>query len=244
MNSGYYAACSGLRARIDNLDLVAHNLANVNTVGFRGQQTTFQSWLATSRAGELGDLNRAINNYGVLGGSRTELVAGSMERTGNLLDLAIEGKAFFAVQTAQGVLYTRNGNFRISPGGQLVTGEGDPVLGEQGPISLPGGDVAISADGTMSSAGAVAGKVRLVEFTGNATLVPVAGSYYELKSGSAQVSKESYVRQGMLEGSNVNAVAATVSLIALQRHAEMLQRALSVFHGDLNRIAANDLPRI
>jgi len=244
MNSGYYAACAGFRARLENLDLAAHNLANVNTTGYRGQQPTFESILAASGSMPVNELNRAINNFGVLSGSRTDLLSGSMERTGNPLDLAIEGNAFFAVQTPRGVLYTRNGNFRVSGTGQLVTGEGDPVLGEQGPISLPGGEVSISADGTLSSSGAVAGKLRLVDFPSATALTAAGGSYYQAVDGKSQVAKGSYVRQGMLEGSNVNAVAAAVGLIALQRHAEMLQRALSAFNSDFNRIAANDLPRI
>src|SRR5689334_17293574 len=152
VDSGYYAACSGLRARIQNLDLVAHNLANIDTPGYRAQQPTFESLLAAADSANLTDLNRAINNFGVLGASRTDLAAGSMERTGNALDVAIEGKAFFAVQTARGVLYTRNGNFQISTAGQLVTKEGDPVLGEQGPLLIPAGEVSISADGTLSVA--------------------------------------------------------------------------------------------
>jgi len=244
VDSGYYAACSGLRARIKNLDLVAHNLANVNTTGYRAQQPTFESILAAADSANLTDLNRAINNFGVLGASRTDLAAGSMERTGNALDVAIEGKAFFAVQTARGVLYTRNGNFQISTAGQLVTKEGDPVLGEQGPLLIPAGEVSISADGTLSVAGAVAGKIRLTEFGPGAHLVASGDSCYLLQEGVPRGATGSYIRQGMLEASNVNPVSATVSLIEIQRNAEMLQRALSAFHSDLNRIAANDLPRL
>jgi flagellar basal-body rod protein FlgF len=167
---------------------------------------------------------------------------GNLEHTGNQLDLGIEGKAFFTVQTRSGVVYTRNGAFRTSLSGQLMTSEGDLVLGEQGPITLPGGVVSISPDGTISVAGAVAGKLRLIEFSSEARPRPVGNSYYSAEA--VRPATRSYVREGMLEASNVNAVNATVSLIALQRHAEMLQRALSTFHNDFNRIAAAELPRI
>ena len=242
MDSGYYAACAGLRARLESLELIAHNLANLNTTGYRGQQPTFRSLLAGHPA--LSEINRAVNNFGVMDGSRTDLLSGSMERTGNPLDLAIEGQAFFAVQTRAGVLYTRNGNFQVSASGQLVSAQGDPVLGQQGPIAVPGGPISVGPDGTLSAGGAVAGKLRLMEFSPGTSLTAAGTSYYFAPDGAARASSTSYVRQGMLEASNVNAVSATVDLIVLQRHAEMLQRAMSSFHNDFNRIAAGDLPRV
>lgn len=243
MDSGFYAACTGLRARVESLDLVAHNLANLNTTGYRGQQPTFRSLLALAADVAAPELNRAINNFGVLQSSRTDLSPGNLERTGNQLDLAVEGRAFFAVQTSVGILYTRNGNFQVSHKGQLVTAQQDLVLGEQGPIQVPGGTVSVGPDGTISVSGAVAGKLRLAEFNDPASLKPVGDSYYA-SEGTTRIAKNSYVRQGLLETSNVNPVTATVSLIALQRHAEMLQRALSTFHTEFNRIAAADLPRV
>ncbi len=244
MNSGLYAACAGLRARVQHLDLVGHNLANVNTTGFRGQQPTFSSLLVLRTGAPRSELNVALNDFGVIEDSRVDLLSGNLERTGNQLDLAIEGKAFFVVQTLAGVLYTRNGSFRTSPTGQLTTSEGDAVLGEQGPITVPGGVVSISPDGTLSVGGAVAGKLKLVEFSPSAQLKAVGTSYYSSLEPMTKSTTRSYVRQGMLESSNVNAVSAAVSLIALQRHAEMLQRSLSSFHNEFNRIAAQDLPRI
>jgi flagellar basal-body rod protein FlgF len=242
VDSGLYAACAGLKARVQHLDLVGNNLANVNTTGYRSQQPTFSSLLAMRSGAIPTELNLAVNDFGVLQGSRIDLMPGNLEHTGNQLDLGIEGKAFFTVQTRSGVVYTRNGAFRTSPSGQLMTSEGDLVLGEQGPITLPGGVVSISPDGTISVAGAVAGKLRLIEFSSEAQPRPVGNSYYSAEA--VRPATRSYVREGMLEASNVNAVNATVSLIALQRHAEMLQRALSTFHNDFNRIAAAELPRI
>jgi flagellar basal-body rod protein FlgF len=244
VNSGLYAACAGLRARVQHLDLVGNNLANVNTTGYRAQQPTFSSLLALRTGAPQSQLNTAINDFSVMQDSRVDLLSGNLERTGNQLDLAIEGNAFFSVQTRGGVLYTRNGGFRTSPTGQLVTSEGDPVLGEQGPITIPSGVVSISPDGTLSVGGAVAGKVKLVEFMPGAQFKAAGTSYYSAEASATRPPTRSYVRQGMLEASNVNAVNATVSLIALQRHAEMLQRALSSFHNEFNRIAAQDLPRI
>ena len=143
------------------------------------------------------------------------------------------------------VFYTRTGNFRVSAAGQLVTSEGDPVLGEQGPISVPSGQVAIGADGTLSVDGAVAGKLRLAGFAPNASLTAVGHSYYSAgKAAAIAPDPGTTVRQGMLESSNVNAVAASISLISAQRQAEMLQRALSTFYSEFNHIAATDVPRV
>jgi flagellar basal-body rod protein FlgF len=244
VDSGYYAACAGLRAQTEALDLVANNLANTNTSGYRGQEPTFRSLLVSMRAASTHPFNQAINNFNVLGGSRLDLNPGNLQATGNPLDLAVEGIGFFAVQTPGGTMYTRDGSFQVSVRGQLVTAQGDLVLGEQGPITMPGGEVAISSDGTLSVRGAVAGKLQLVEFSQPGALVPAGSSYYAAPEGGARPAATAAVRQGMLEASNVNPLGAAVNLIAVQRHAEMLQRALSLFHSDFNRIAASDLPRV
>jgi flagellar basal-body rod protein FlgF len=244
VNSGYYAACAGLSARMKSLDLVANNLANLNTTGYRAEDATFQSLLAGTEQIQANPLNRAVNDYGVLSGSRVDLTQGNLESTGNPLDLGLEGTGFFIVQGANGTRYTRNGNFQVSAKGQLVTSQGDLVLGEQGPVAVPSGTVTISADGTLSVDGAVAGKLRLADFASGSDLIAAGNSYYEAPRGVAPRKSDASMRQGMLESSNVAAVPATVALIAVQRHAEMMQRALNTFYSDFNRIAATELPRV
>src|SRR5262249_42861246 len=141
-------------------------LANVNTAGYRSQQAAFQTQLALARTGVPNVLNLAINNFGVLEGTHLDLGPGNIETTGNPLDVAIEGRGFFSVQTPHGVRYTRNGGFHIARNGELTTTEGNAVLGENNqPIQVPAGAVAISSDGTLSAKGAVAGRIRLIEFS-------------------------------------------------------------------------------
>jgi flagellar basal-body rod protein FlgF/flagellar basal-body rod protein FlgG len=221
---------------------VANDLANLNTSGYRGQQPTFRSLLAGGESAN--PLNRAINDFNITGGTRLDLSTGSLERTGNPLDLAIEGQGFFAVQTRAGILYTRNGAFQVSASGELVTGEGDPVLGEQGVLQVPSGPLSISADGTLSVKGAVAGKLRLAQFAPDVALTPEGTNLYRAPVGAAPSTAQGSVRQAMREASNVSPVGAVVALISVQRHAEMLQRALSQFYGEFNRIAATDIPRV
>jgi flagellar basal-body rod protein FlgF len=244
VDSGYYAACAGLRAQTQALELIASNVANINTTGYRGQQPMFRSLLATAGREVTDPLNRAINDFGMLGGSRTDLGAGNLDRTGNPLDLGIEGPGFFVVQTRAGTLYTRNGNFQISASGQLTTAAGDPVLGDQGPITMPSGPASISADGTISTSGALVGKLRMVEFTPGSFPAAVGGSYYSGVEKELRPAATSSIRQSMLESSNVNPTMAVVDLITVQRHAEMLERAMTVFQSSLDRIATSDLPKV
>jgi flagellar basal-body rod protein FlgF/flagellar basal-body rod protein FlgG len=245
VDSGFYAACTALIARTQSLDVVANNLANVSTSGYRAQNGVFRAVLASQPGSILSPLNQATNNFAVADGQRLDLSQGSLQRTGNDLDFAINGKGFFVVQTTAGRLFTRDGNFHVSPKGQLVTADGDAVMGEQGTIQIPGaGPVSVSRDGTVSIGGALAGKLKLVEFAPDAQLQAVGKTYYSAPRAAELPANDSQIQQGMLESSNVNPVAGAVQLITVQRYAEMMQRALSMFHNDMNRIAAEELPRI
>lgn len=243
MDSGFYAACSGLLAKSRQLELLAHNLANTSTTGFKSQQVSFRSLVAESHS-SLSEINQAINNYGVAGDPLLNLSAGASERTGNPLDVSIEGPAFLVVSAAGQERFTRDGHLQLSANGQLVTSAGYPVLGEQGPLSIPPGSaITISPEGTISANGALVGRLRLVEFNPSAQLDEIAPGIFR-STVAPNRAQSSSVRQGALESSNVNGVEAAVELIALQRHAEMLQRVLGMFHSELNRIAASELPRV
>ena len=144
MDSGFYAACAALMARSQALDLVANNLANTSTPGYRAQHNIFRSFLATASGHPGSGLNQAVNDFGISGGSQMDLTQGNLEHTGNDLDFAVQGPGFFEVKTATGLAFTRNGNFQVSAKGQLTTAQGDPVMGEQGPIRIVGGPVTVS----------------------------------------------------------------------------------------------------
>ena len=249
MDSGFYAACAGLRAQSQALEVAGHNLANLNTAGFRGQQTTFQSLIAVSRPTVPNVLNLATNNFGVLEGTRLDRTAGNLEATGNQLDVGIEGDGFFAVQTARGTRYTRNGSFQVSSSGQLVTAAGDPVLsdpvlGLKGAINVPAGAISIATDGTLSVNGAVAGRIQLTEFAVGTKLISEGRTLLSAPDGSGKLTQQTVLRQGSLESSNVNSISSVVTLIGVQRQAEMLQRAMSMFDTEFNRIASTDLAKV
>ena len=244
MNSGLYAACAGLVARTQALELAANNLANINTTGYKAQVPTFRSLLANTSADVTENVvSRAVNNFGILGDSRTDGMQGSLEHTGSDLDFAIEGEGWFAVQSGQGRLYTRNGNFHVDASGRLVTVDGNIVSGGAGAITIPPGKLSISNDGTISVDGALAGQLQTVGFAPGTALAPAGNTYFEAPPGSERAASGKLV-QGSLEGSNVNGVTAAVGLVALQRNADLLQQALTAFHSNFNRIAAQDLSRI
>lgn len=244
MDSGFYAACAGLRSQSQALEVAAHNLSNVNTPGFRAERTTFQSLLAMAHPALTNALNVVTNTYGVLEGTHLDLNEGNLTSTGNPLDVAIEGNGFFAVQTSRGTRYTRNGSFQVSSAGELVTATGDPVLGDTGVIRVPAGAVAISPDGTLSVNGTVAGQIRVVDFPAGTNLVPEGATLLSAPAAAEQPALKASLRQGTLESSNVNAIGSVVGLIAIERETEMLGRALSLFDTEFNQIAASQLAKV
>ena len=134
--------------------------------------------------------------------------------------------------------------FRYRAKGQLVTAAGDPVMGDKGAIAMPPGTVAISPDGTISSNGAVAGKLKLVNFTPGTVLSSAGETYYSAPPKTEIADTSSTVKQGMLESSNVNPVTSMVELITAQRSAEMMQRELSMYNSEMDKTATQDLPKI
>jgi flagellar basal-body rod protein FlgF/flagellar basal-body rod protein FlgG len=245
MNSGYYAACTGLIARTEALDTIANNLANVGTAGFRGSRNVFSSLLVANSGSPLSVLNQDANDYGVLSATQLDTSQGSMVATGNDLDLAIQGPGYFAVQTASGIVYTRGGAFRVSPTSQLITAAGDRVLGDgNAPITIVGAPVSISPDGTISSDGAISGRIKVVEFAPGTQVKSFGATYYTAPANSVIPATNSQVSQRMLEASNVNAITTGVELMSAQRELETMRHALSLMDGELDKTAVQDLPRV
>jgi flagellar basal-body rod protein FlgF len=241
MDSGSYAACTALASRMQALDTIANNLANASTPGYRSEHNVFSSVLAASGGSSFND---AVNNFGILSGTTLDRSQGALQKTGNNLDVAIQGSGFFVVQTATGNMYTRDGSFQVASTGQLTTATGDPVMGDTGLISVLPGPVSISPDGTISSKGAVAGRLKLVDFKPGTTLSSAGKTYYSAPADSETPAVGSTVQQGALENSNVNPVASMVELITAQRTADMGQRALNMFSSEMDKTAAQELPKV
>lgn len=193
MIRGLYAAASGMVAQMARQDVYADNLANVNSVGFRRGQAVLQEFPVDLAGG-------AASGGTGAGTAGLDLSQGPLVSTQRTLDLAIKGDGFFVVQTPRGVSYTRNGQFQLDSQQHLVTNDGYPVLGDSGPITVSSPDFVVSSDGTVTCAGATAGKLSLVAVSNPQAL---GSGYY---GGRASRTSDSEVCQGSLEQSNVNAV--------------------------------------
>ncbi len=245
MDSGYYAAMTGLVARTQALDTAAGNLANAQTAGYRAEREYFRSVLVGPE-GEDSQMGQAVNRFGLLGGDRISMAQGPLQQTGNPLDLAIEGAGFFAIQTSNGIRYTRDGSFHRSQTGSLVTAANEPVLSStRQQISIPPGEVAIGASGTISVSGGAVATVGIFRFPDTTELRPEGANRYAAPNGIRDsLSGDGVIYQGALEGANQDVVQGTLDLIMMQRQAEMMQKALTVFHTEFNKTATEDLPRV
>lgn len=199
MLRGLYAAASGMMTQLARQEVLADNLANAGTAGFRRVQTAigqFQQDLAAA-AGATGTAAGGVG----LQGAGLDTSAGVLVRSDNPLDLALSGNAFFTIQTPRGVAYTRDGRFRLDADRRLVTGRGDAVLGQSGPLTLPAGTVAVTASGQVSVDGKPVDTLRLAE---PAQPQPLGDGLYS--SAATRPATAFTVSQGMVEQSNVNAI--------------------------------------
>jgi flagellar basal-body rod protein FlgF/flagellar basal-body rod protein FlgG len=250
MDSGYYAAFAGLVARTQALDTAASNLANATTAGYRAEREYFRSVLLDPLGSDAqtggSQLGSTVNNFGVLGGDHLDLGQGVLAPTGNPLDLAIEGQGFFAVQAPNGIRYTRDGGFHRTRDGRMVTEAGEPVLSTQlQPIPLPPGEVSVGADGAVSVAGGTVATVGVFTFPTGTQLIPEGKNrYVPPPKVQAVPSAAASVHQGALEAANQDVIQGSLDLVVMQRQAETMQRALSIFHNEFNKTASEDLPRV
>ena len=226
MENTSFIALSRQSALRRQMDVVANNVANMNTAGFKGERMMFVEHLVKSKGGEkiLGDRLSYVRDISTM----RDLSDGPLEKTGNPLDLAITGDGYFMVQTDVGNQYTRNGRFQLDEGGQLVTQAGDPVLSDGGqPFFFAPGDskISVGRDGTVSTTNGALGRIAVVSFDNQHQLRPGAGGMYTTEAEAKPVERPAVV-QGMLEGSNIQPVAEMSRLIEVQRTYEGVRNFL------------------
>ncbi len=198
---------------------ITNNLANANTPAYKRKRTSFEQLMDNAYADEGGatEVDSSIATR-----SAVDFTPAALNATGRTLDLAIEGEGFFALETPQGMLYTRGGKFRADAEGQLVDPAGRLVAGQNGPITIPRtvstADVSISRDGTVQAGGRSLGRLRVVTFANPGVLHPTGGGCYSAPSASRPEDVEDpRVHQGYVESSNVSVVEELVSLITVSR---------------------------
>ena len=231
------------------MDVVANNVANVNTNGYKADRSMFQEYLASGAHEDNFLASDRRVSYVQDRATFHDFSQGAAEETKNPLDVAIDGGGFLVVQTPAGERFTRDGALQINNQGQLVTASGNPVLGNAGPIVFQPTDkeINIAADGNVTvvegtgRTDSVRGKLRLVNFADAQKLVKEGSNLYSAGRGiAAQPDTTSRVRQGFIEKSNVNSVHEMSRMIEITRTYTQISALLQQQH-DLHRTAVEKL---
>ncbi len=225
---------NAIRTKERELEVVAHNLANATTNGYKSQNITFRTVLENASEGQGGTDGSETAAPQV---AQTEKEAirvidfspGTIVSTAAPLDLALQGDAFFEVSTPEGARYTRNGSFMIDSAGELATPNGEKVMGSRGAIRLSGeGDIQISSSGVVMVGEDEVDTIKLVRFEDPQALEPVGHTLFRAGEGTSPLETSGVeVLQGKVELSNANVVTSLVKLIEISRQYESYQKILA-----------------
>ncbi len=201
------------------LDVIANNMANVTTNGFKARSSRFRQYLMPVASAETFPRADRRLSYVIDAGTPLDTRSGAIEHTGNPLDVAIKGDAFLVVQTPGGERYTRNGALEINPQGQLVTSDGHPVLGDNGPIAFTPQESGfnIAPDGTVTSNQGQRGRLRLVRFDNAQSLRNQGANLFASAAQAQPAGNTSRLQAGAIERSNVKPVIEMSRLIEVNR---------------------------
>lgn len=248
MSDGIYTALTGAVAQQQTLDVIANNVANANTAGFRADRAAFAEFLAGAQKNNTPSVNQELqsrpDHFVQLEEIRHDQTDGTLRLTGNQLDFGLSGQGFFVVRTPQGDRLTRGGSFMLRADGTLSNHDGHEVLGEDGHVIRLNGtpsQVQVGQDGTIQVDGVNVNKFKLARVA-DATKLQKESAVYFVPADDADVvdAKDVQVTQGHLESSNVNAVAGLNELITVNRSFDALQRVIETFQ-KLDERTARDL---
>jgi len=246
MQTPSYIALSRQTALWRQMDVVANNIANMNTPGYKSEATLFTQYLARSRGIESPSPDRL--SYTLDYGTVRDMSEGPMTHTGNPLDVAISGQGYLEVETDFGRFFTRNGRLMLDQDGMIVTSSGHPVMSaDDTPFFIAPNetDITISRDGTVSTENGAIGRLRVVEFEDPERLRRVEAGLLDADDQEPQEVEVVALQQGMLEGSNVQGMEQITHMIEVHRAYESVQqmieseserqrRAISVLSGAKN----------
>lgn len=244
MDNSLLVSLSQQLAAYRAMDVIANNLANASTPGFKREAARFEEFITQVRPAEDQTGMQSISfvkDAGIL----RDVSQGSIARTGAMYDVALSGKGYFAVQTPAGVRYTRDGHFSLDANGQIVTTDGHAVQGDGGAITITpdDGDISIAPDGTVSGKTGQLAKMRMVDFADAATAMKKEGGNLYSTDQAPIVPTATTLKQGMLESSNVQPVIEISHMIEVMRAYEATA-TLAKSHEDLKRQAIEKLGRM
>lgn len=243
MDSLTISAASGMRARLESLDMLANNLANSATAGFKVDRESYNLYVAPEA---VSPDSPDPSTLPVVERHWTDFTQGQLVPTGNPLDLALDGRGFFAVDGPNGPLYTRDGSFHLSTAGVLTTGDGFPVRASRGgnitlQANLP---FEVASDGSITQGGAPAGRLEIEDFAHPEALSKFGRNYFQGgNAAGAQPATAAEVHQGRIEGSNVEAPETAVRLVNLMRQFEMMQKAVALGQ-EMGRRAIEEVAKV
>lgn len=247
MIRGFYSSYNAMNVLLMNQDVIANNIANANTAGYKADVVVVESFpsMLFSRIEGRNATYIGRDQAGVLISTvQTNMEMGKLQQTDRELDIALAGNAFFAVQTANGVLYTKGGNFHISPAGFLSTGDGSLVLGSDGnPINITGDQLIIDREGNVTVDGEERGALLLAAFANLEGLIKVGDSYFAAAGAAPIPAEPGQVVQGYLEIANIDPVTEMVKMIEGLRAYEANQRIISAQDNTLGKVV-NEVGRV
>ena len=242
MSEAMYVAASGSLVHQIRMEILANNLSNVNTVGFKEDRTVFGAYLPSASDPVEGDAQEDLSAGGAaifpqplpsnfhlaFEGTKTNFSGGQLKFTGNPLDLGLEGDGFFCIKTPEGTQYTRKGNFTLDNDGLLVTQEGQPVLGLGGEIKITGKDVLVDAKGNIAVDGKQVGTIKLVAFPQSNVLKKVGNTLFASvdQQVTENAAEEIKVNQGSIELSNVDGLRVMTEMIQVLRAYESYKKVI------------------
>jgi flagellar basal-body rod protein FlgF len=247
MIKGLYNSGTGMQPRMTRLEVVANNIANAATLGYKKDSLFIQ----VMRDAGLSQANGTGDMKGLDSKQFTDFSEGSYQKTQNPLDFAIRGQGFFVVETPQGIRYTRNGSFTLSPEGTVVTADGYPVMSTSGRIQVPRPDKTSTATITVNNRGEVtigktaAGQLRIAEFADMSSLKKAGQTFFTSDAPEKQATLDGHtteVLQGSVEESNVEALGEMIQLVELTRSFETDQKTIKAQDTTLER--AMDIGRV
>ena len=225
-NAGYIGLSLQMALR-QEMDVVANNVANLSTNGFKGERLVFQEQLSKAARSHVDSGVSPRVSMVVDAGTYRDTAQGSFQKTGNPLDVALQGDGYLVVQATEGLRYTRAGAMQLNASRQLCDHNGFPVMGNGGPITLPQGenDVTVTSDGTVVTNGGAQGQLSIMRFANEQNLQAASGGTYTTKEAPLPAA-DTTVLQGALESSNVQPISEMTRMIQLQRAYENVQHLL------------------